>query len=136
MDSVTVPTSALRSDVLWILKVISSHYSLRSCLGLKELFEVVFFDSEIAKLFKLSKTKCSYFINFELAPYFKDLLVKEVKAANISVFCLTIVWTRFCKRNRWMYRLDIGMKLPSKLMLDFLTPNFWNSQMQRISLIV
>ena len=87
----TVPTSALRSDVLWILKVISSRYSLRSCLGLKELFEVVFFDSEIAKLFKLSKTKCSYFINFELAPYFKDLLVKEVKAANISVFCLTIV---------------------------------------------
>ena len=87
----TVPTSALRSDVLWILKVISSHYSLRSSLGLKELFEVVFFDSEIAKLFKLSKTKCSYFINFELAPYFKDLLVKEVKAANISVFCLTIV---------------------------------------------
>ena len=45
----------------------------------------MFSDSEIAKSFKLSKTKCGYFINFGLAPYFKDLLVKEIKAANIFV---------------------------------------------------
>ena len=45
----------------------------------------MFSDSEIAKSFKLSKTKCSYFINLGLAPYFEDLLVKEVKAANIFV---------------------------------------------------
>ena len=45
----------------------------------------MFCDSEIAKSFKLSKTKCGYFINFGLAPYFKDLLVKEIKAANIFV---------------------------------------------------
>ena len=43
----------------------------------------MFSDSEIVKLFKLSKTKCGYFINFRLVPYFKDLLVKETKAANI-----------------------------------------------------
>ena len=85
LDSVTVPTSGLRAEVLWALKVISSHYSLKSCLGLKELFEAMFSDSEIAKSFKLSKTKCGYFINFGLAPYFKDLLVKEIKAANIFV---------------------------------------------------
>ena len=85
LDSVTVPTNALRAEVLWTLKVISSHYSLRSCLGLKELFEAMFCNSEIAKSFKLSKTKCDCFINFGLAPYFKDLLVKEIKAANIFV---------------------------------------------------
>ena len=85
LDSVTVPTSALRAEVLWTLKVISSHYSLRSCLGLKELFEAMFSDSEIAKSFKLSKTKCGYFKNFELAPYFKDSIVKEIKAANIFI---------------------------------------------------
>ena len=45
----------------------------------------MFSDSEIAKSFKLSKTKCGYFINFGLACYCKDLLVKEVKAANIFV---------------------------------------------------
>ena len=30
LDSVTVPTNALRAEVLWTVKVISSHYSLRS----------------------------------------------------------------------------------------------------------
>ena len=83
LDSLAVPTSALRPEVLWTLKVISSHYSLRSCLGLKERFEAMFSDSEIAKSFKLMKTKYDYFINFGLAPYFKDLLVKEIKVANI-----------------------------------------------------
>ena len=43
----------------------------------------MFSNSEIAKSCKLSKTKCGYFINFGLAPYFTDLLVKEIKAANI-----------------------------------------------------
>ena len=85
LDSVTVPTSALWAEVLWTLKVISSHYSLRSCLGLKELFEAMFSNSEITKSFKLSKTICGYFINFWLVPYFKDLLVKEIKATNIFV---------------------------------------------------
>ena len=52
---------------------------------MKEFFEAMFSGNEIAKSFKLSKTKCGYFINFGLAPYFKDLLVKEIKAANIFV---------------------------------------------------
>ena len=47
-----------------------------SCLGLKELFEAMFSNSEIVKSFKLSKTKCGYFINFGLAPYFKDVSQK------------------------------------------------------------
>ena len=35
-----------------------------------------------------------------------------------------------------MYSLDVGMKLPSKLILRFFTLNFRNAQVQRISLIV
>ena len=38
LNSVTVPTGALLAEVLWTLKVISSYCSLRSFLGLKELF--------------------------------------------------------------------------------------------------
>ena len=37
---------------------------------------------EIVKSFQLSKTKCSYIVNFGLAPYFKDLLLKEIKASD------------------------------------------------------
>ena len=54
-------------------------------VGLKELLEAIFSNSEIAKSFKLSKTKYGYFINFGLAPYFQDLLVKEIKVGNICV---------------------------------------------------
>ena len=42
----------------------------------------MFSNNEITKSFKLSKSKCGYFINFGLARYFKDLLAK---AANIFV---------------------------------------------------
>ena len=42
----------------------------------------MFTDSKIVKSFQLSKTKCGYIINFGLAPYFKDLLLKEIKASD------------------------------------------------------
>ena len=76
MESILVLASTLQTEVLWTLKVASSHFSLRSCLGFKELFRTMFTDSEIIKSFQLSKTKCGYIINFGLAPYFKDLLLK------------------------------------------------------------
>ena len=38
LDSVTVPTSALRAEVLWTLKVISSHYSPRSLIRIERTF--------------------------------------------------------------------------------------------------
>ena len=76
MESILVLASTLQTEVLWTLKVASSHFLLRSCLGFKELFRTMFTDSEIIKSFQLSKTKCGYIINFGLAPYVKDLLLK------------------------------------------------------------
>ena len=78
-ESVLRPVSTLRAEVLWTLKVASSHYSLRLYLGLNELFRSMFTDSEIVNSFRRRKTKCGYIINFGLAPYFKDLLFKEIK---------------------------------------------------------
>ena len=37
VESILVPVNTLRADVLWTLKVASSHFSLRSCLGLNKL---------------------------------------------------------------------------------------------------
>ena len=42
--------------------------------------------SHITKSFKLSKTKCVYLINFVIAPYFKEVLRKEI--INPPVFSL------------------------------------------------
>ena len=78
ISSMLIPTSASRAEILWVIKVIKSHYSMRLCLELSELFKVMFSDSEIAKSFTLSKTKCSYFINYALAPHSKEELMKCV----------------------------------------------------------
>ena len=56
---------------------------MRSCLGLSELFKVMFSDREIAKSFTLSKTKCSYYINYGLASHFKEELMKCVNTSPI-----------------------------------------------------
>ena len=39
----------------------------------------MFPDSEVAKSFQLSKTKCAYYVVFGLAQYLKELLVKYIK---------------------------------------------------------
>ena len=71
--------------MFWVLKVVTSHFSLKSCLGLNDLFRLMFIDSEIAKSFQLSKTKCGYIINFGLAPYFKEHLLKSLRVSPYFV---------------------------------------------------
>ena len=39
----------------------------------------MFPDSQVAKSFQLSKTKCAYYVVFGLAQYLKELLVKDIK---------------------------------------------------------
>ena len=80
-----IPASTLKAEVFWSLKVVSSHFSLRLCLRLNGLFKAMFIDSEIAKSFQLSKTKCGYLINYGLAPYFKDVLLKSINSSEFFV---------------------------------------------------
>ena len=68
--AMVIPASATHAEILQTLKVVINHYSLRSCLGLNESFRLMFNDGEVAKSFSLSKTKCMYYINYGLAPYF------------------------------------------------------------------
>ena len=45
----------------------------------------MFSDSDIAKKFSIGKTKCGYYINFGIAPYFKELLLEELKSSKYIV---------------------------------------------------
>ena len=80
-----IPASTIRAEILWTLKLVTSHFSLRSCLGLNELFEIMFPGSKVAKSFQLSKTKCGYFITYGLAPYVKELLMKKIQSSPFFV---------------------------------------------------
>ncbi len=79
LDQYIVPLSLARAEILWAMKVALSHYSLRSCLGISDLFGEMFNDSIIAQQFSMSKTKCGYYINFGLAPYYREKLVSDIK---------------------------------------------------------
>ena len=63
MSSLSVTPAEIQS----VMKMLMSH-SFRFCLDLNELLKAMFPDSQIAKLFRLSKTKCSYYLVFGLAP--------------------------------------------------------------------
>ena len=51
VENMVVPVSAVRAEVLWVLRVVKNYFSLRSCLGLNYLFKSMFPDSEIAKTY-------------------------------------------------------------------------------------
>ena len=57
------------------------HFSWRSCKEIKKYFQVTFSDSKITDSFKLVNTKCGYFINFLILPYFKMNLIKKVNSS-------------------------------------------------------
>ena len=62
-----------------------SQFSLTLCLELNDLLKCMFPDSQIASKFSLSKTKCSYIINFGLASCFIEILLSQIKASSFFV---------------------------------------------------
>ena len=72
----------VKAEIVWALKVVMSHFSLRLCL---DLFKCMFPDSQIATKFSLSKTKCSYIINVGFASYFIEVLLSQIKASSFFV---------------------------------------------------
>ena len=86
LKSLVVSSAVMTAEIKWALKIVTSYFSFRFCLDINELFRSMFNDSHIAKSFKLSKTKCACLINFGIAPYFKEVLRKEI--VNAPVFSL------------------------------------------------
>ena len=74
-----------RAEIRWALKVVMSNVSLNSCRQIADLFRSMFPDSSIAKVFALSPSKCSYVICHGIAPFFKTLLLDELKESLFYV---------------------------------------------------
>ena len=70
---------ALDVEIRWVLKIVMMHTCYMSCLNLNELFAVRFLDSDIAQNFKMSKTKVSYMIFYDIAEYFHRSLLSLLK---------------------------------------------------------
>ena len=69
-------------EILWAIQIVLTNSSLRSCDGLSKFFGRKFSDSMIAKFFSPRRTKYSYFINFGIALYLKELLLAKLKSSD------------------------------------------------------
>ena len=65
--------------------MLMSHSSFHFCLDLNELLKAMFPDGQIAKSFRLSKTKSFHYLVFGLASYFKETLKVSSLPLSYSV---------------------------------------------------
>ena len=122
MTSFVSGNDSLRAELLWFLKVVLSHYSYSSCAGLSELFSAMFPDSDIARRFSCSERKCAYMACFGLGPYFKDLLMKDVRDQSAFVLLFDESMNQKTKnkqmeihirlwRENWVFTCYFGVSL-------------------------
>ncbi|CAN7985972.1 unnamed protein product [Ixodes hexagonus] len=76
------------AEVLWTLKVVTSHFSYRSSAQAGELFQRMFPDSEVAKAFSCGEKKCAYVTCHGLRPFFLSTLQREVEQCEHCVVLL------------------------------------------------
>lgn len=62
-----------------------SHFSYNSAHDIADVFRVMFPDSTIAQHMSCGPTKLSYIISFGIAPYFRELLLTDLKQAPCFV---------------------------------------------------
>ena len=85
MNSFVINEAVSDAEVRWSLAVVLKKYPLSSCSDIKKLFQEMFKDSKIAEKFTCGSTKCSYIINFGIAPYFRLLLQDALNNAPYYV---------------------------------------------------
>ena len=59
-----------------------SHFSYNSAHDITDIFKAMFPDSSIAQHMSCDPTKLSYLISFGIAPYFRDLLLADLKQTS------------------------------------------------------
>ena len=69
----------VKADIIQALKTVASNYSFSSADRDNKRFQLIFPDSKIAQSYKQSSTKIKYVIQYGIAPYVVELLLKGFK---------------------------------------------------------
>ena len=77
-----ISEEVLHAEVLWVIKVITSHYSFSSCRVISCLFSKMFSDSQIAQSFSCGATKCTCLACFGIYPCFHELLIEKIRTVK------------------------------------------------------
>lgn len=73
------------AEIIWTLKVVTSHMSYRMSSQAGELFQRMFPDSEVAKAFSCGEKKCAYVTCHGLRPFFLSALQREIEQCEVFV---------------------------------------------------
>ncbi|CAN7949040.1 unnamed protein product [Ixodes pacificus] len=79
------------AEILWILKMVTSHYSYNSSSHAGELFKKMFPDSEIAKAFSCGEKKSAYVVCHGLRPFFLVPTTRIRMVLSISTISKSVV---------------------------------------------
>ena len=78
MIKLTLTREQHKAEIFWVLKSVMSHFSYNSAHVITDVFKAMFPDSIIGQHMSCGPTKLAYLISFGIAPYFMDLLLKEL----------------------------------------------------------
>ena len=101
--------NATAAELIWSMKVASSHLSYASFDDIKETFEAMF-PGAVPKNFSLCSSKVSYMISDALGPYFHKILIDDIKLSNSLIVLLHDETTN----AQHLKQLDIQVRYWSK----------------------
>ena len=94
-----------KAEILWILKVATSNYSLRSCDEIPLLFKEMFRNSQETESMTLNRTKARYLLTEASGPYFYCKLTTQIRESKLYY---TVLYDETCNSaNKKELQIDI-----------------------------
>jgi hypothetical protein len=121
-----------RAEILWILKVATSNYSLRSCDNIPQLFNEMFRNSLETKSMTLNRTKARYLLTEASGPYFYNKLISEIRASEVYY---TVMFDETCNsanRKELQVATRYWSKSENKVIISHLQTFFLGSATAKI----
>ena len=115
MTKLTLTREQHKAEIFWALKSVMSHVPFNSAHDITDFFKAMFPDSIIAQHMSCGPTKLSYLINFGVAAYFMDLLLKELEDSPCFVISFVSLSMKNLKRSRWTLLLGISRMVKLKV---------------------
>ena len=94
------------AEIIWAMKSVMAHFSYNASADIGDVFRAMFPDSGIARNFKCASTKVAYLVCFGIAPYFKDKLIDNVRAAVCYVVSFDESLNSICQEGQ----MDINVR--------------------------
>lgn len=99
--------SVIEAEILWTMKVVSSHYSYSSSGSVSELFRKMFPDSDIARSFTCSEKKCAYVACHGLRPFFASQVLDMMEKSEHFVVLFDETLNEYLQKKQ----LDVHVRL-------------------------